>query len=246
MLRALPSHRLISLTAVVFAFAAIVDAAEPAAAPADAPWKIHQTVPASFPFRLMRGGFTHGEARVRVSVGADGELLDALMIACTHRDFGEEALQAVRRWRYEPERVKGEPIGVVTEIAFSFEVSGVVAIEKRTPSSRDDEFTPPDPYAYRAEPLKRLDRIPTPTQVVPPVYPKVWSDAGLTGTVTVDFYIDESGRARIPVVIGETDRHLASSAIAAVGQWRFEPPTCRGQPVLVHAQQIFSFQPGKN
>jgi len=34
-------------------------------------------------------------------------------------------------------------------------------------------------------------------------------------------------------------------AIAAVEQWQFEPPTRQGKPVIVCANQEFSFVPGK-
>ena len=38
---------------------------------------------------------------------------------------------------------------------------------------------------------------------------------------------------------------LASLAIDAITTWKFEPPLCRRQPVLVRAQQVFKFEPDK-
>jgi outer membrane biosynthesis protein TonB len=35
----------------------------------------------------------------------------------------------------------------------------------------------------------------------------------------------------------------AAAAVSAVEQWRFEPPLRKGAPVLVYAQQEFSFHP---
>ncbi len=212
---------------------------------ADASWKIHQTTAAAYPMRLMRDGVTHGEARVRVSIAADGRLLDALVISCSHRDFGDEALRTARQWRYEAEQVEGERIGVVGDIDFVFQVNGPVAIEKRLPASNEPPDGPTGPLAYHAVALRYLDHIPTPTRVVPPVYPREWAERGIAGSATVEFYIDESGQTRIPLVTAADHRLLGASAVAAVGQWRFEPPTRSGRPVLVRAEQVFTFQPVK-
>src|SRR5262245_15595522 len=95
----------------VFAFACLVSAAVFAAetAPANrgnSPWKIHQRSSALFPPRLTSNGVTHGSACVRISIDTKGILLDALIISCSHHDFGAEALRTVRRWSYEPEWVE--------------------------------------------------------------------------------------------------------------------------------------------
>jgi TonB family protein len=66
---------------------------------------------------------------------------------------------------------------------------------------------------------------------------------GVGGKVTVDFFVDESGKTRMPVVAGRSDDSLAGFAIAAVKQWRFEPPTRGGIPVLVRVSQDFNFVP---
>src|ERR1041385_6355071 len=71
------------------------------------PWKIHQTIAAQYPPRLTHNGVTHGEVCVRISIDTKGQLLDALVISCSHLDFGEEALRTVKRWRYEPEWSEG-------------------------------------------------------------------------------------------------------------------------------------------
>lgn len=230
--------------ALLCAVLAPLRAAEPP--PADAAWKVHQTTKVTYPLRPMREGITHGTARVRVSVAADGQLLDALLVACTHLDFGDEAMRVVKLWRFEAERVKGEPIGVVAEIVFAFDVNGTVAVEKRAPSLAEDDRRSAEPLVYQAVSMKELDRIPAPSQVVPPAYPKEWSDRGIAGTATVEFYIDETGRARLPLVTASSHPLLASSALTAVSGWKFEAPTRRGQPVLVHASQVFRFDLPKN
>lgn len=211
-----------------------------------APWRIHQTTKAHFPPRLLQNAVTHGEARVRASIDASGRLLDALVISCTHRDFGAEALRVVQQWRFDPGLENGAPIGVVGDITFAFVMNGVVAVANNSPLKSDEPVSPDDSTAYGAASLKNLDRIPTPTHVVPPVYPRNWADRGIVGSATVEFFIDESGRARIPLVAAADHPLLGASAVAAIAQWQFEPPTCHGRRVLVRAEQVFAFQPEKN
>jgi TonB family protein len=63
-------------------------------------------------------------------------------------------------------------------------------------------------------------------------------------TVTVEFYIDEQGNVRMAAVPRESAGDIyAAAAVAAVEQWRFEPPLRKGRPVLVLAQQEFNFRP---
>lgn len=214
----------------------------PAKDEANVPWKIRETVRPQFPAQLLHRGIARGQARVRVSLSETGALLDALVVACSHRDFGDEALRVVRAWRFEPERVNGAPIGVVAEVAFEFVTSGPVVVAQRAPAAWQEESardTGPDGFA--AAGLKTLDRIPEPAKVVPPVFPAEWRARGITGSATIEFYIDEAGRVRIPLALAATHPELGASAIAAVVQWQFQPPTRGGKPILARAEQVFRF-----
>jgi TonB family protein len=78
--------------------------------------------------------------------------------------------------------------------------------------------------------------------VVTPSIPDGVLAPGETRVVTVEFYIDQEGKVRVPAVAREdADDRLATVAVAAVEQWRFEPPMRDKQPVLVLAQQDFRF-----
>lgn len=222
--------------------AAGLRAAQPAARPPmDAPWKVHQTVPAKFPVRLLEDGVLSGEAHVRVSLSAESELIDVLVTSCSHRDFGDEALRAIRSWRFVAARVEGHWVGVVGDMDFEFVAHGPVAIVRSPVGRGDARDERRGLLGYRAEGLSGLDRIPVPTHVVPPSFPRDWIGMGVTGKATVEFFIDEEGRARVPVAIVADHPWLAGSAVAAVMRWRFAPPTRRGQPALVRAEQVFTF-----
>jgi len=99
-----------------------------------------------------------------------------------------------------------------------------------------------NPDLYRPRTLRELDRIPTPIATNKPHYPERMTHPGASAQVAVSFYIDESGMVRLPSVDADQDPELSAAAIDALRAWKFEPPTCRGRPVLVRATQIFNFQ----
>jgi protein TonB len=140
--------------------------------------------------------------------------------------------------------LRGEPVGTTTEILFQFETKGVVVttgisdfIEGRVAQILGTRFV------YQPCTLAELDRIPAPIVTVKPQYPAELAAKGVKGDVTVEFYIDEAGMIRVPAVSVNDDSRLCALAVAALRQWKFEPPTRNGHPVLVKASQVFKFGP---
>ena len=77
--------------------------------------------------------------------------------------------------------------------------------------------------------------------VISPTPPKPENAPREVKGVTVDFYIDETGRPRMPTVNGRGNELMAASAVEALEQWRFTPPMRKGDPVAVRASQWFDF-----
>ena len=81
--------------------AAAARAAAPAAAPAQALRAVSTPAP-RYPPEALRSG-TSGEVLVEITVGTDGSVTNARVVrANPARVFDREALNAVRRWRFEP------------------------------------------------------------------------------------------------------------------------------------------------
>jgi TonB family protein len=240
--------RLLALVALAGAAVTATTAADQPAPPAASgyiPCKIHQKTAAVFPLRLQLDGVVSGEVQLVLEIDLQGQLSDILLTACTRREFGEEALRAVKQWQFEPGLVDGQPVISIINLTFNFEVRGVLVCERHGPPSRDlGTFW--DKFEYAPHGLATLDQQPAALQLPRPVYPRAWIEQGRAGTVVIDFFIDETGRARIPTSVADGDSLLAAAAIAAVKLWRFEPPTHRGQPVLARAQQVFVFKPEPN
>ncbi len=81
--------------------AAAARAAAPAAAPSQALRAVSTPAP-RYPPEALRSG-TQGEVLVEITVGTDGSVTSARVVRATPaRVFDREALNAVRRWRFEP------------------------------------------------------------------------------------------------------------------------------------------------
>jgi len=216
--------------------------------PAYVPLKIDQTVEATFPRRLVAIGLKSGAASIAIAVDEDGRLTDTLVTAYSHSAFAQSALEAVKKWKFEPARIHGSPRKSKSDVTFRFELEGVIVVTL-TPITYSELVhfkIAPDSETYSACTLAQLDRIPNPAKIVNPVYPNQLARSSLGGNIHVEFYIDETGRVRMPSVSRETDEaneELSSAAITAVAQWQFDPPTMKGKPVLVLAQQDFNFKP---
>lgn len=231
--------------AAFIAFAGVVSAQKPALAPVGE-WqsmKIIQTEAPLFPIELQQLGVRSGEAQVVLSVSAEGKLTDWLVVAYTLRPFADSAVRALKHWRYEPAKLRGEPVDTTSELTFNFKIEGTQVVSQNLSEylqARTLQIFGPR-YAFRAYTLKELDKIPTPIVVVSPQYPRALAEKGVKGRVTINFYIDQDGNVRMPAASPKEDPRLTGLAIDALSKWKFDPPTVHGRPVLVKASQVFNF-----
>jgi TonB family protein len=225
-----------------------------AAAPAFSQFVAKEYVPMSFvetenpvfPRSMTTLGLMRGYARISVQVDETGALTDYLAVAYSHPAFYEAAVSALKNWKYKPAMIHGFSRSATATLDFTFRAEGVVVslTTNDIPEIIHYRLTP-NSQAYRACTLSELDRIPTPTKIVKPVYTEEQARRSHVPRVTVEFYIDEQGHVRQPAVArqaDEADEELCAAAVTAVEQWQFEPPVSRGRPVLVRVQQDFNFK----
>jgi TonB family protein len=204
--------------------------------------RIVQTIDPIFPTVLTRQGVTRGEARVAVNTDPNGKLVEWLVVGYTMPEFAAEAVRSIKQWTFVPARQRGEPVGTTFELLFYFEARGVIVTTTNTMEAMKRLIMFDNGrYAYQPCSLRELDRIPTPLTTVMPAYPAELTQKGVRGETTVYFYIDETGVVRMPCVSPKENSALTALAIEALRQWKFEPPTRNGRPVLVRASQVFSF-----
>jgi len=212
-----------------------------------APLRIEQTVEARFPAALAFSSLSEGEARVVINVDADGKLIDWLVTGYTNKAFADEAVAVLKQWHYVPAIEKGQPVGVRLELCFAFEARGrvvsLLAIE--TPEVLFRQAGAGQRYITRVCHLQELDRPIAPLNPASPVNPLQAGAPAEARSVLVDFYIDEHGQPRMPVVVNSPQTILAQAAVDALNRWRFNAPTRGGKPMTVRVRQEFIF-PGSS
>ncbi|HTO03551.1 MAG TPA: energy transducer TonB, partial [Opitutus sp.] len=157
------------------------------------PMKVIQTEAVIYPHRAVQLGITSGEVQVSLQVDEAGKLTDVLVTAYTHPALAESAVQALKKWRYEPAWLGGQAMSATVDLEFQFESRGIVVVDLNVNSYvelRDLQLRP-SAYAYKARTLRELDRIPTPSKVVRPLYPYEAAQKRQSAVVTVQFFIDE-------------------------------------------------------
>jgi hypothetical protein len=214
------------------------------------PLRFLQSAPPLYPSGLIAAGIREGEAIVAIQVDRTGGLVDCLAVAYSDPKFAERAVGAVRHWTFEPARLRGVAVGTTENIRFTYRVCGTAVVDLNMNVEAHAEVLKnrfdPSSNAFSACTRAELDRTPTPTFIVKPIYAPDSAQSPSPRHVTVEFYIDKEGRVRMPAVsreMNDANGNLAAAAVVAVSQWKFEPPRSRNMPTLIFARQDFNFLP---
>jgi TonB family protein len=208
--------------------------------------KIEPTFVPSFNPVLLGRGISEGTVALVIEVSAEGRLTDWLVLGYTDREMVGSCIDALKEWTITPARLDGQPVPAQVELTITITAEGVV-ISSSGQGNIDNTLR-----RFRGNPVKSqvstgrmLDRIPARVTSVTPKYAAEAAKQGVRGKVNVHFYIDEKGTVRMPAVDADAQPYLSDIALTAVREWKFEPPTSRGNPVFVAASQEFVFSSAK-
>jgi TonB family protein len=143
----------------------------------------------------------------------------------------ENALLAVRDWRFVPARRNGKQVEAVTRVDVEFnlrnaELNEVIA---------NDMATRVGPGVIPPRIIHRVD----------PQYPHDRTFGTRAGTVLLDAVIQENGVPKVVRVLQSLVWELDESAITALEQWRFSPAMKNGMPIKVRMNVEMTFDPAK-
>ncbi len=200
-----------------------------------------------YPNALKLDGITRGRAVLAISVDADGHVKDMLPLAYTNERFARSSMDALRDWHFTPAQLDGMVVPVQLELTFEYTLQGAVISTNVADHYLFDrfEYAGDNAFSYQPVAAQRTDHPPVRVGGTAPSYAVNAEQEGVRGRVTVRFYIDEKGDVRLPAVTTTANPYLMEQAMTAVRTWKFEPVTSHGRPVLVVAQQEFSFGDGK-
>lgn len=121
-------------------------------------------------------------------------------------------------------------------------------VEGGTPQAVAKEEPPAEGFAYEVAVLERKPELVNKSQVaslMQRLYPRMLQDAGIGGTVMMQFVIEADGKveASSVKVIDSTHEQFADASIKAVEKFRFRPGRYKGQNVRVLIQMPITWQP---
>ena len=198
-----------------------------------------------FPASARMEGIPDGLVTLAIGRDAAGVPGDILVIDSTDRRFTEAALEAVRTWRFAPSAAGVEPAAELVRIGFR--ATGIVYISAHSQNKAGllaDYVAQKLREPVRIPELQSLPAAPKAIRQPMPAYPAALTGQGMTGRAEVRFYVDEEGRVRLPQIIEATNPEFAVAALAAVAEWRYEPPRIGARRIVVCENWSFSFGEG--
>lgn len=200
-----------------------------------------------FPQSLLREGYTEGVVRVAFDVDQTGQLRDWFAIEATHPEFAAAVGKAMDTWTFSPPTANGEARAVVGRFQVNFRASGT-AISFSGPDFNALVINELSGYKRDEVKLVRYDDLDTPIKPVHMVSPAIPTDMAAANdgaSAVFTFYIDSSGRVRVPALDhldGDVDPDALLATQEALSQWTFERPTVNSKPAVVRVAQEFVFR----
>lgn len=217
-----------------------------------APWALHskliQGAEPTYP-EVAREHNLEGDVVIKVLIDQDGNVKSAAWLLPSNAStiLALEALQAVRKWKYQPRVINGKPEPMVSWIAIRFQLRTAPNVEVLTKSeasspSVDSDQLKPGPVPPPGHDLHVPPHVVEGSLVhhVEPDYPQMAKIAHVQGTVVLHALIGREGIIRqLEPVSGHPILILPS--MDAVRQWRYRPYLLNGEPVEVETTVTVKF-----
>lgn len=176
-----------------------------------------------YPSALLKAGIS-GTLVSQVLVTREGTVAGAIVMGSPDKRLDEQALAALRRWKFKPAVLDGEAVTAAC----------IVPIEVQGATLAVGTITPP----------RNPETGPRVLYVATPRYPFSLMRAGIGGGVITRFFVDETGRVVGEVATKATHKEFAKETVDAIRLWRFAPAVVDGRPVPVAVSQEISFGRG--
>ncbi len=187
-----------------------------------APSVAEYTTPPLYSDEARRRGI-EGVVLVRAAIDASGRVRDAEVTQGLGAGLEQNALVALRQWRFHPGTRNGAAVAMDVEIEITFTL-------------RNDSIN----AQIANDMVSLVGPGVTPPQAVRIVNPRSPHDS-LTGTVVLDVVLLEDGTPRIVRILRSLRTDLDDIAVEAFTQWRFSPAQKDGRPIKVRMNAAVRF-----
>jgi TonB family protein len=210
---------------------------------------------------LARQARIQGTVVLKATINKTGDVVNLQLIS-GHPMLAPAAIEAVKRWKYKPYVLNGEPVEVETNVTVNFQLAeppkqtpspdepptegavpggipggqgfGVIGSVSSTPGDANHPGVP-----VRVRVSKGVSQGLLITKVAPE-YPADAREARIQGVVILGVIINKEGNVEsIQLISGHP--MLAPAAIEAVKQWKYKPYLLNGNPVEVDTQIQVNF-----
>lgn len=206
-----------------------------------------------YPKDALRNGI-EAKVELRAVITPDGKS-KALAVVSGNSEFSQNALVAIRKWRFHPELRQGRRVETTYKIHVRFnpilqEANSEVELESPLPD--------PPPISSLAKPHRQdlgteIHHVSEPGMIAPkqlyspePEFSEKASLEKQQGNVDIDLVVGTDGLPRNLQITCSSAPDLNENAIAAVKQWKFAPATKDGEPVPVEIVVEVSFRLDNN
>jgi len=153
-----------------------------------------------------------GSVQLQVVVDATGAVTSARAVKSSAPEFEAPAVAAVKLWRFSPATDGGRPVAKCMTFTFPFH-----AADMKRPAGLLPPRAAIESLAYAPQ-VAAKERLRT-----EPDYPDALAERGLPGKVKIEFTIGADGQPQALKILGVTHSDFVPPALAAIGQWRYEP-----------------------
>ena len=182
-----------------------------------------------------------GAVTLECVVQPDGTIGEARVTKALNPGLDQEAIKAVKQWRFEPGKKDGKPVPVLITLEMTFTLRDTPAPGGATkpplfpvrPLTPGDAGAKSQPQATGVYKPGAGVSAPVLVKQVKPQYTAEAKDARIQGVVTLECVVQPDGTVGDVEVIKALEDGLDQEAIKAVKQWRFEPGKKDGKPVPV-------------
>jgi TonB family protein len=204
---------------------------------------IHQVDP-KYPKEARKANL-QGQIVLRATIGSDGKVSN-VSIASGDLVLAEEAVDAVRKWKFTPYTQNGTPVGVLQSLTFNF-VAGTKVAELKPLSPATFEAAQSSTIrkgVSSSESVFRVGHGVTPPKAIyapDPGYDEKARKAKYQGTCVLSLVVGSDGQPRDIRVERAIGKGLDAKAVEAVSKWKFQPATKDGEPVatLINVEVTF-------
>jgi len=199
-----------------------------------------------FPELVRLSGDTHGVVVVAIGRDAEGRVTDVLVLNSSNPVLSQSVISAVNEWRFARPAYRATPDKpIIPIVRFIFNSGGVTFVSVSSQGSgRKPDINNNPPMIFPM--VGDLDTSSKPLEQPLPNISGAILDRLPPGTATVKFFVDETGRVRVPIVLESTTPEYADAAVASVEQWRYEPPRLAGRPTIAIETATFNFRPTRS